>query len=232
MKLRYNSFLHRADTIEPEEELTAIIKSQFSIKLEITDDDRTKLKDLMKKPSLIQVPDSAIATSLIDIVFAYCYDQRVNDWESTCESGWSCAKLSPSLSYLAKFGSARQSIIAAAQRAISYSLYRSFELAVKVIDDTTNVFQEGRCALLHVLCDLHRIFATAGEFRYILNDLFITDFLIWIQSVPDSVIANIQKELKDMAPIAKADLGWDLDVLETEARMERAHLDSDDDPDG
>ncbi|CAI2349899.1 unnamed protein product [Caenorhabditis sp. 36 PRJEB53466] len=228
---KFDEGRYLADTVEPEEELIAIIAAEFNIKLSLTDDDRVKLKDLKTKPSRIQGSDCEVATSLVDIVFAYCYDQRVNDWESTCESGWTCSKLSPSLSYLTKFDTVREALLSATRRAVSYPLYRSFNLAVKVIEDTKKVFLEGRSALLHVLCDLNHIFVASGEFRYILNDLFITDYLIWIQSVPENVIEDIQKQLAELPAIHKTDLGWDLDMLETNAKLEKTTLDSDDDPD-
>uniref|UniRef100_A0A8R1I8K9 Protein SHQ1 homolog n=1 Tax=Caenorhabditis japonica TaxID=281687 RepID=A0A8R1I8K9_CAEJA len=223
-------FFFSADTLEPDEELTAIIAADFSTDLSITDADREKLKDLRTKRSHSIQSDSSIAISLVDIIFAYCYDQRVNGWETTCESGWSCAKLSPSLSYFSLFNSIRQALICSVHRAITYSLYRSFELAIKVVEDVKEVFRRGRSAILHIFCDIHRIFVESGDFRYILNDLFITDYILWIQAVPDAIIAEVQEKLAEIGEIKKSDLHWELEVLETEANLERIHLDSDDEP--
>ncbi|EGT48652.1 hypothetical protein CAEBREN_14074 [Caenorhabditis brenneri] len=218
-----------ADTLEPEEELLAVIFSKFSSKLEITDDDRVKLKDLRKsKTPKIWATDVEIATSLVDLLFSYCYDQRVNDWEATCESGWTCSKLSPTMSYFLKFDSVKECLLSSIRRSLTYPLYRSFDLSQSVIKDVCHVITVGRTALLHILCDIHRIFIDSGEFRYILNDLFITDYIFWIQSVPDDVLKKIGTDLNEIS-IEKIDIGWDLDVLETDARMQQATLDSDDD---
>uniref|UniRef100_A0A1I7TQE2 Protein SHQ1 homolog n=1 Tax=Caenorhabditis tropicalis TaxID=1561998 RepID=A0A1I7TQE2_9PELO len=219
-----------ADTLEPEDELLSIISSDFSASLTLTDDDRVKLKDLRKsKIPKIWGSDVEIGRSLVDILFSWCYDQRVNNWESTCESGWTCSKLSPSMSFFVKFPSVRECILTAIRRSLSYPLYRSFQLSTRIIDDVTFCFSSGCTALLHILCDIHRIFIESGEFRYILNDLFITDYIFWIQSVSEEVLEGIQKELGEIGGIRKEDLGWDLEMLETEAKMEQTTLDSDDD---
>ncbi|PIC11523.1 hypothetical protein B9Z55_029028 [Caenorhabditis nigoni] len=221
----------RADTLEPEEDLLSIISSPFSLPLDLTDEDRVRLKDLRKtKIHKIWASDLEIATSLVDILFAYCYDQRVNQWETNCESGWTCSKLSPSLSYFVKFGSVKECLISSIRRSLTYPLYRNFSLSSQIINDVCHVISAGRTALLHILCDLHRIFIESGEFRYILNDLFITDYIFWIQSVPEDVLKTILKEIETEG-IQKEDVGWDLEILETEARIEAVALDSDDEPD-
>ncbi|PIC37455.1 hypothetical protein B9Z55_016081 [Caenorhabditis nigoni] len=220
-----------ADTLEPEEDLLSIISSPFSLPLDLTDEDRVRLKDLRKtKIHKIWASDLEIATSLVDILFAYCYDQRVNQWETNCESGWTCSKLSPSLSYFVKFGSVKECLISSIRRSLTYPLYRNFSLSSQIINDVCHVISAGRTALLHILCDLHRIFIESGEFRYILNDLFITDYIFWIQSVPEDVLKTILKEIETEG-IQKEDVGWDLEILETEARIEAVALDSDDEPD-
>ncbi|EFO93576.1 hypothetical protein CRE_02622 [Caenorhabditis remanei] len=100
-----------ADTLEPEEELLSLVSAPFSMSqfLEITEEDRMKLKDLRKtKISKIWATNEEIGISLLDILYGYLYDQRVNQWESNCESGWTVAKLSSTLSYFVKFGSVKE----------------------------------------------------------------------------------------------------------------------------
>ena len=38
-------------------------------------------------------------TGLVDVVFGFAYDQRTTLGDSTCESAWTVAKLSPTLSW-------------------------------------------------------------------------------------------------------------------------------------
>ncbi|VDL85120.1 unnamed protein product [Nippostrongylus brasiliensis] len=49
-----------------------------------------------------------VALSLVDIVFAFAYDSRINDWETCCETGWNVTKLSPTLVFLCQWSSAKE----------------------------------------------------------------------------------------------------------------------------
>ncbi|KIH43826.1 hypothetical protein ANCDUO_26162, partial [Ancylostoma duodenale] len=92
-----------------------------------------------------------------------------------------------------------------------------------------------RSALLHVLCKVHTVLISSGEFRYLYNDLFITDYCLWIQYVDDAVLKKLQKEVADVE-LQKSDVGLDLEDLELEGQMaalkvkEPQQLDSDDEP--
>lgn len=56
---------------------------------------------LLPKKELAEVKDPAAQLlGLIDILFAYAYDFRTNEGESTVESGWTICTLSSTLSYL------------------------------------------------------------------------------------------------------------------------------------
>lgn len=110
--------------------------------------------------------------------------------------------------------------------------------------------------MLHILSKMHGILIGSGEFRYLFNDLFITDYCLWIQSVDESVLKTLQTEiaavevrflcwvtcrLRNTAnlrlQVTKSDLELDLEELELEGQMARLkveatpQLDSDDEPD-
>lgn len=55
-----------------------------------------------------------------------------------------------------------------------------------------------RSEVLHCLCVMHREMVLGGEFRYILNDLVVTDLLLWIQSVPEQVLKKVAEELQEI----------------------------------
>ena len=56
------------------------------------------LKLLPKRTYLLDKKEKFYAYSgLIDILFAYCYDNRINCGENNVESGWTIAKLSSTL---------------------------------------------------------------------------------------------------------------------------------------
>ncbi|PIO68537.1 SHQ1 protein [Teladorsagia circumcincta] len=176
-----------------------------------------------------------VSLSLVDIVFAFAYDSRINEWENCCETGWNITKLAPSLAFLCQWRNAKEAFIVSVRRSLCYPLYRNWDLSLKVVADTKLIISKGRAALLHVLSKVHGILIGSGEFRYLFNDLFITDYCLWIQSVDEAVLKWLQKAVADVE-ICKADLELDLEEIELEGRMamlkvkEAPELDSDDEP--
>ncbi|CAD6191282.1 unnamed protein product [Caenorhabditis auriculariae] len=101
---------------------------------------------------------------------------------------------------------------------------------MKICRDTKEIIDQGRTSILHVLCELRKVFAISGNFRYILNDLFIDDYCHWIQSVEENIIKWLQSHFSD-CEIDKSFVGLDLESLEIQAKMEEMKLttiDSDD----
>ncbi|KAL6739604.1 hypothetical protein Aduo_013038 [Ancylostoma duodenale] len=225
------------DFLDPEDSLRHAIESKFDLQLDVDAEDRQRLKDFPKKklPKLSQEEQRLVALSLIDIVFAFAYDSRINDWEMCCETGWNIVKLAPSLTFLCQWKTAHEAFAGAVRRSLCYPLYRSWDLSMKVVEDTKHVIRKGRSALLHVLCKVHTVLISSGEFRYLYNDLFITDYCLWIQYVDDAVLKKLQKEVADVE-LQKSDVGLDLEDLELEGQMaalkvkEPQQLDSDDEP--
>ncbi|KAJ1367567.1 hypothetical protein KIN20_028505 [Parelaphostrongylus tenuis] len=139
------------------------------------------------------------------------------------------------LSLIDLWESVKQAVIACVRRSLCYPLYRNWDLSMKVLMDTKTIVQEGRSALLHVLSTIHGIFIDSGEFRYLFNDLFVTDYCIWIQFVEEEILETLQNELA-VVEVFKSDLGLDLEELELEGKMaalevkQNVELDSDDEP--
>uniref|UniRef100_A0A7I4YIQ6 Protein SHQ1 homolog n=1 Tax=Haemonchus contortus TaxID=6289 RepID=A0A7I4YIQ6_HAECO len=225
------------DWLDPEDALQRAIMLDFGLKLEVDADDRQRLKDFPRKrlPALSLQEQRLVSLSLIDIVFAFVYDSRINEWETCCETGWNITKLSPSLAFLCQWKSAKEAFVGGVRRSLCYPLYRNWDLSSKVVEDTKFVISRGRTALLHILCQVHGILIGSGEFRYLFNDLFITDYCLWIQSVDETVLRWLQKSVADVE-IHKSDVGLDLEEIEIEGRMatlkveEPPQLDSDDEP--
>lgn len=88
---------------------------------------------------------------------------------------------------------------------------------------------------MHILSKIHGVLIDSGEFRYLFNDLFITDYCIWIQFVDESTLEMLRNDLAGVE-IFKSDLGLDLEELELEGKMaaleveQHVELDSDDEP--
>ena len=68
--------------------------------IEFSESEMDVLKNLPKKNYLLDKEQKLYAFSgLVDILFAYCYDQRVNCGECNVETGWTISKLSATLSW-------------------------------------------------------------------------------------------------------------------------------------
>ena len=70
------------------------------VSLEYTDKEIDVLKSLPRRTYLLDKSQKMSAyLGLVDILYAYCYNNRVNCGESNVESGWTIAKLSSTLSW-------------------------------------------------------------------------------------------------------------------------------------
>lgn len=85
------------------DEIKELIKQPLPWKPELaifTPQEIDLLKDFPNKEYLLSGEEKRIVyLGLIDILFAYCYDQRTTNFEGNCESGWTITKLSSTLSW-------------------------------------------------------------------------------------------------------------------------------------
>jgi len=204
---------------------------------DLSDDDRYELKDLRprKMSKFDDLTTKWISYSLVDVLFAYLFDLRVTDLEHNTCSDQLIGKLSPSLSGLVRFESAKEALCAVIQRSLCYSLYRNFDLAKMVADDLIEILSD-RSRILHCLLTLRKRFNNAGlDFVYLFNQLFLDDYCLWIQSVGANILEELAAEYSAAArDVKRADIiTLDLDYIESEARMiqlsvENGEYDSDD----
>ncbi|NXC28007.1 SHQ1 protein, partial [Campylorhamphus procurvoides] len=154
---------------------------------------------------------------LIDILLAYCYDICVNEGDKNVESYWNIGKLSATLCWLETFTCINDVLVCFGRRVLCYPLYRHFGLVTRAITDTVMILQLGRAAVLKCLLDIHKIFRESdGDAAYILNDLFITDYCIWIQKVKSKKFAALCESLQKTT-LSKSHLGLELEELEAAA---------------
>ncbi|NWV58660.1 SHQ1 protein, partial [Malurus elegans] len=156
-----------------------------------------------------------IYLGLIDILLAYCYEIRVNEGEKNVESSWNIRKLSATLCWLESFSSIHDVLVSFGRRVLCYPLYRHFGLVTRACSDTVMILQLGKAAVLKCLLDIHQIFME-NDPAYILNDLFITDYCIWIQKVKSKKLASLCESLQKTM-LSKSHLGLELEELEEAA---------------
>eukprot|EP00826_Nyctotherus_ovalis_P007333 TRINITY_DN11821_c0_g1_i6.p1 TRINITY_DN11821_c0_g1~~TRINITY_DN11821_c0_g1_i6.p1 ORF type:complete len:153 (-),score=36.26 TRINITY_DN11821_c0_g1_i6:104-538(-) len=103
-------------------------------------------------------------------------------------------------------------LISSYRRALTYPLYRNFELCEKIKEDVSKVFEEGKVGALKVMLNVKMLFERA-EPKYLLNRIFVDDFAIWIQKVDEAKLAGIAKIIKE-TKVSKEDTG--LPLVESE----------------
>ncbi|NXP10860.1 SHQ1 protein, partial [Thinocorus orbignyianus] len=152
---------------------------------------------------------------LIDILLAYCYEICVNEGDKNVESAWNVRKLSATLCWLESFTSIHDVLVSFGRRVLCYPLHRHFGLVTCAFNDTVMILQLGKAAVLKCLLDIHKIFRE-NDPAYILNDLFITDYCIWIQKTKSKKLAALSESLQQ-STLTKSHLGFELEELEAAA---------------
>ncbi|XP_076262336.1 protein SHQ1 homolog [Rhynchophorus ferrugineus] len=150
---------------------------------------------------------------LLDILFAYCYDQRSTYFDGNIESGWTIVKLASTLSWLDAFETPKEALVTAFRRSVIYPLYRHFQLSQTVLQDLKDLISLDERYLIRILIQIYHIFLKGDCCRYILNNLFIRDYITyimkwnkeqWKSTVQEVLATNVKKE----------DLGLNLQEIE------------------
>lgn len=134
----------------------------------LNDVDRQRMLDQIPRRDFLpkdKATRKVLMLSLIDILYAYCYDMRTNDFEHTVESNWGLRKLSPTLSWLESWAPIEPVandldipnndpayvLASCIRRALVYPLYRHWSLATRVGVDVCTILAKGRKAVLKCL---------------------------------------------------------------------------------
>lgn len=140
---------------------------------------------------------------LIDILFAYCYDRRSTFFEGSIESGWTIVKLAATLSWLDAFEDPKQAVSSAFRRSVIYPLYRHFDLSQTVFEDLKKLVTLDEKYIIQALINIYYIFLKGDCGRYVLNNLFIKDYItyiinwdrdLWKSTVKDVLAIEIKKD--------------------------------------
>ncbi|XP_043098092.1 protein SHQ1 homolog [Puntigrus tetrazona] len=154
---------------------------------------------------------------LVDIILAYVYDVRTTEGEHNVESAWTVRKLSGTLSWLETYHSVQDVLVSFGRRTLCYPLFRHFSLITKAVKDVACIFQSGKACVLKCLLTIHKIFRE-NDPAYILNDLYITDYCIWIQRVKSKHVLALAESLHN-ATLQKNSLDLELEILEQAAEL-------------
>ncbi|KAL2091487.1 hypothetical protein ACEWY4_013750 [Coilia grayii] len=156
---------------------------QHSPALQFSEDDKEQMRKFSNRSYLLDKASRRhVWLGLVDILLSYAYEIRATEGEHSVESPWNIRKLSGTLCWLETYHSLQEVLVSFGRRVVSYPLYRHFSLLTAALRDAADIFQAGKACVLKCLLDIHKIFRE-NDPAYILNDLYITDYCIWIQKV-------------------------------------------------
>ncbi|KAL2803526.1 protein SHQ1-like protein [Daubentonia madagascariensis] len=183
-----------------------------------SEEEKYQLRKFVNKSYLLDKrAHSQVYYGLIDILLAYCYETFVTEGERNVESAWNIRKLSSTLCWFETWTNVHEILVSFGRRVLCYPLYRHFKLVMKAYGDTIKILQLGKSAVLKCLLDIHKIFQE-NDPAYILNDLYISDYCVWIQKAKSKKLAGLAEALKEVS-LTKAELGLELEELEAAALL-------------
>ncbi|XP_022919931.2 protein SHQ1 homolog [Onthophagus taurus] len=182
--------------------------------IKFSDEELDFMKDLLNIE--FNLSDQQIVycrNSLIDILFAYCYDARTTGFEKTCESHWTIINVSCSLSWFDSFLSPKDALVSAFRRSLIYPIYRSFFLCEQILVDLKKLLSLGEKFIIKCLISIYNVFLHDDSGGYILNNLFIKDYIVYISKWNQNEWEKIVVEVQNLT-INRSDLGMNLIELE------------------
>ncbi|XP_051010952.1 protein SHQ1 homolog [Acomys russatus] len=183
-----------------------------------SEEEKYQLRKFVNKSYLLdKTACRQVYYSLVDILLAYCYEVRITEGEYNVESAWTIRKLSPTLCWFEMWMDVHEILVSFGRRVLCYPLYRHFKLVTRACRDTVKILQLGKSAVLKCLLDIHKIFRE-NDPAYILNDLYISDYCVWIQKAKSKKLAALAEALKSVS-LSKAQLGFELLELEAAALL-------------
>ena len=148
--------------------------------------------------------------TLLTLLFAYAYDARTTQHDTTPESAWTIAALTPAFSALdpppysshlqqtadVDFDSdsnasreLAETLLACYRRAITFPLYRSWALADACRADVAHFLLRGTRTVLRCLLELRAIL-DAHDVYYVYSRIWLDDFCRWIQACARYVLVR------------------------------------------
>ncbi|KAK2951177.1 putative Protein SHQ1 like protein [Blattamonas nauphoetae] len=161
----------------------------------LSDEERDVVIGLPKRVLLPLTHPNFVFHSLFDILFAFCYDQRVTCGEGNAESVWTITTLSSTLSFFTAFDSLRETVRHCLRRAIVFPLFRGPRFSMLVLNDVVSLFQTrteevpSKLSILRCLLNIKNLI-DHDTTRYILSKIYINDYCSWIQQMPEEMLAQ------------------------------------------
>eukprot|EP00043_Microstomoeca_roanoka_P018334 m.195463 g.195463 ORF g.195463 m.195463 type:complete len:602 (-) comp16803_c0_seq1:301-2106(-) len=191
---------------------------------------REKELEAMRQLRRVEVLATSVPRALLsvlDIVCAFLYENRVTEGEFTVESGWTIRTLSSTFAFLDEFRSAADVLNAFTTRSLVYPLYRTWALTQAVLQDVCDVLLLGKSALLQCLLGTRWLLAR-DDVRYVLNELYVDDLCVWLQGLPTAVLDSFALHVHGLT-VRKEQIRFPLASIERLLSAEDDEEDEDED---
>ncbi|CAH2248837.1 protein SHQ1 homolog [Pararge aegeria] len=197
----------------------AWVSPDFDQNIDFTEEEVSILKELPNKHYILtKAKCGQVFYGLIDILFGYCYDKRTTLNDSNVESSWTINKLSATLSWFCVFNDMKEVLIACYRRALSYPIFRNFDLCNKIKNDLASLLRKGKKFVIKCVISIYQMFNLSNDARYILNQLYIKDYLIFLQKCRAEKFEELGNNIANIN-ITKNDLSLEIVELEVAAVM-------------
>lgn len=161
---------------------------------------------------------AAVLCGLVDVLFAYCYHHCTMLGQESCEASWTVSRLSRLLSWLdGAEANVHAALVQSYRRALAYPLWRSWALCEHVHRVLALLLGAGKPAVVKCLLDVYHIMTHNSERRYLLNTVWVADYLVWVQLEPDVTLSQLALQVAQVR-VAKAETLWPLEALERETQ--------------
>lgn len=193
-------------------------ESKNDIKVPFTQEEQDRMTDLPRKSYLIDDPRPLYYT-ILSILFAYSYEVRNFQGETTIESAWSIGKLTPQISCLdsqliqsnnqTEKNMIRIIVLTMSRRALGYPLYRHFDLVMKSWMDVYWTLRCGKRGILKALLSVRELFRKHDVY-YVYCKILLDDLCAWVlreDGCNDIVLRNLAHALrKETENLTKEDI--------------------------
>lgn len=184
--------------------------------VEFTEAEREAMLQLPKKTYMLSNPRRTYI-GLVGLLFAACYDIRSTQDDPTVESAWTICKLCPLLAALDdNFDSCDAILRSCLARALSFPLYRHWDLAAKCVDDVYACLRLGKRRVLQTLLAVKKRLDTTDPY-YIYSRIWVNDYCAWVQFANDNVLRGLAHEVHKVV-LDKDMVGLEIPELEAAAR--------------
>lgn len=180
--------------------------------IEFTKEEQERMNNLPKKSYLIDDPRPLYYT-VVSMLFAYMYDLRSNEGESTVESAWTIGKLAPQIccvdSQLVQSNNSTETsmlkviVLTMDRRALSYPLIRNYELVQKCWQDVYTVLRCGTRGVLKALMSAREFFRFHDVY-YVYCLIWLDDLCNWVlRDCNEKVLRNLAHALREQVSVTK-----------------------------